>query len=100
MSTGGHVDRLHSRCDRAQRQPGPGARPTTDTGKALVDALLWIRTPGESDGPCFCGLGGPEDPERGLVDPAAGLWLAEQARELIELAELALGGPSMRGPKH
>jgi hypothetical protein len=61
---------------------------------------LWIRTPGESDGPCFCGLGGPEDPERGLVDPAAGLWLAEQARELIELAELALGGPSMRGPKH
>lgn len=70
---------------------GLGVRPTTDTGNALVDALLWIKIPGESDGQCFRGLGGPEDPERGMVDPAAGQWFPEQARELIEMAEPALG---------
>lgn len=79
---------------------GLGLRPTTDTGKVLVDALLWIKVPGESDGQCFRGLGGPEDPERGMVDPAAGQWFPEQARELIELAEPALGEPARPGPKH
>ena len=29
-----------------------GALPTTETGNPLVDALLWIKTPGESDGEC------------------------------------------------
>lgn len=70
---------------------GLGQRPTTDTGNELVDALLWIKIPGESDGQCFRGLGGPEDPERGMIDPAAGQWFPEQARELIELARPALG---------
>ncbi len=29
-----------------------GARPTTQTGLDLVDALLWVKAPGESDGAC------------------------------------------------
>jgi endoglucanase len=33
-----------------------GTPPTTDTGNPLVDADLWIKTPGESDGTCN---GGP-----------------------------------------
>lgn len=65
---------------------GLGPRPTTDTGDDLVDAFLWIKIPGESDGRCLRGTAGPEDPERGMVDPPAGGWFPEQARELIELA--------------
>jgi endoglucanase len=29
-----------------------GKRPTGETGEALVDAYLWIKRPGESDGEC------------------------------------------------
>lgn len=43
-----------------------GAAPTTRTGNALVDAYLWIKTPGESDGTCGGG-------------PSAGKWWAEYA---------------------
>ena len=32
------------------RTPGTGKRPTADTKLPLVDAYLWIKTPGESDG--------------------------------------------------
>ncbi|MDT0166663.1 glycoside hydrolase family 6 protein [Actinotalea sp. AC32] len=71
-------------CNPPER--GLGLRPTTDTGNELVDAYLWIKVPGESDGRCLRGTAGPEDPERGMVDPAAGQWFPEQARELIELA--------------
>ncbi len=31
---------------------GLGARPTTTTNNPIVDALLWIKVPGESDGTC------------------------------------------------
>jgi endoglucanase len=65
---------------------GLGLRPTTDTGQELIDAYLWIKVPGESDGQCYRGTGGPTDPERGMVDPAAGQWFPQQARELIQLA--------------
>lgn len=67
---------------------GLGHEPTTQTGHALLDAYLWIKVPGESDGQCYRGTGGPLDPERGMRDPAAGQWFPAQARELIELAEL------------
>ena len=60
------------------------------TGEPLVDAYLWIKVPGESDGQCFRGTGGPLDPERGMVDPPAGQWFVEQADELVELAVPAL----------
>lgn len=69
---------------------GAGALPTTSTGVALVDAYLWIKVPGESDGKCFRGTAGPLDPARGIEDPAAGQWFAAQARELVALAAPAL----------
>lgn len=69
---------------------GVGALPTTSTGNALIDAYLWIKVPGESDGKCYRGTGGPLDPERGIEDPAAGAWFPQQARELIALAQPAL----------
>lgn len=43
-----------------------GALPTTNTGHALVDAYLWIKQPGESDGSCNGG-------------PNAGQWWADYA---------------------
>ena len=48
-----------------------GARPTTVTGNALVDAFLWIKTPGESDGSC-----------NGM--PSAGTWMSEYALGLAQ----------------
>jgi endoglucanase len=62
---------------------GTGVLPSTETGNDLVDAHLWIKVPGESDGKCYRGTPGPLDPERGIEDPAAGQWFVEQARELI-----------------
>lgn len=66
---------------------GLGLKPTTDTGNELVDAYLWIKVPGESDGACFRdGSLGALDPERGILNPPAGAWFSEQARELLSLA--------------
>ncbi len=48
---------------------GLGVVPTTSTGDALVDAFLWIKRPGESDGPCRGG-------------PAAGRWWRDYAIQL------------------
>ena len=67
-----------------------GDAPTTQTGHPGADAFLWIKVPGESDGQCYRGTGGPLDPERGMVDPPAGEWFVEQADELIDLAVPAL----------
>lgn len=50
-----------------------GARPTTSTGNSLVDAFLWIKTPGESDGACSGA-------------PAAGAWMPEYALGLAQRA--------------
>jgi endoglucanase len=50
-----------------------GARPTTNTGTALVDAFLWIKVPGESDGSC-----------NGA--PSAGSWMPEFALGLAQRA--------------
>ena len=65
---------------------GAGETPTTTVDNPLVDAHLWIKVPGESDGQCYRGTDGPLDPARGIQDPPAGQWFPEQARELIELA--------------
>lgn len=66
---------------------GLGERPTTDTQVPLLDAFLWIKTPGESDGECnrWNPLGDP-DPVRGYVNPGAGEWFPRQALELVEFA--------------
>jgi endoglucanase len=71
---------------------GLGARPTADTGNALVDAYLWAKVPGESDGSCNRGVSGSTiDPEwGGTVDPAAGAWFPQQALQLAQLASPGL----------
>jgi endoglucanase len=67
---------------------GVGTRPTASTGTALVDAYLWVKTPGQSDGSCNRGVAGAStDPEwGGIVDPAAGDWFPQQALQLATLA--------------
>lgn len=50
-----------------------GTRPTMNTGHARVDAFLWIKAPGESDGTCNGG-------------PGAGQWWAEYALGLAQRA--------------
>jgi endoglucanase len=50
-----------------------GRAPTADTGDPALDAYLWVKRPGESDGQC---LGGP----------APGLWFPERAYELARNA--------------
>jgi endoglucanase len=50
-----------------------GPRPTTNTGDAVVDAFLWIKYPGESDGAC----GG--FPHSGAWRPEYALGLAQRA---------------------
>jgi endoglucanase len=52
---------------------GLGARPTTETGNPLVDALLWIKIPGESDGECR------NAPQAGRWWPRYALGLARRA---------------------
>jgi endoglucanase len=70
---------------------GVGARPTADTGVALVDAYLFVKTIGESDGQCNRSIpGGTIDPEYGIVDPAAGAWWPAQALSLAENASPSL----------
>jgi endoglucanase len=68
---------------------GLGLRPTANTGNPLVDAYLWVKIPGESDGECTRGLGPAGttvDPEWGLIDPAAGAWFPEMALDLAHNA--------------
>lgn len=50
-----------------------GQDPTTNTGNPLVDAFLWLKVPGESDGSCNGG-------------PSAGTWWPEYALELVQNA--------------
>jgi endoglucanase len=50
-----------------------GVAPTTNTGHPLVDAFLWVKQPGESDGTCQGG-------------PRAGTWWTEIALELSRAA--------------
>lgn len=52
---------------------GLGVKPTTSTGQKFVDAYLWVKTPGESDGECKGG-------------PSAGAWYQSYADELIRNA--------------
>ncbi|MFJ3905503.1 glycoside hydrolase family 6 protein [Streptomyces sp. NPDC090025] len=69
---------------------GMGPRPTADTGQPLVDAYLYVKTIGDSDGSCTRGTGGPVDPVYGVVDPPAGGWWPEFAHGLAREAQPAL----------
>ncbi len=63
-----------------------GYRPTANTSIALVDAYLWVKIPGESDGLCYRWTTGPADPVRNMQDPPAGQWFPEMALELVHNA--------------
>jgi endoglucanase len=72
---------------------GLGLRPTADTGNLLIDAYLWVKIPGESDGECTRGLGPggtTVDPEWGQIDPPAGQWFPGMALDLVQNANPAL----------
>jgi endoglucanase len=58
---------------------GLGARPTATTGDPHVDAFLWIKAPGESDGECAGGK-----------DPPAGQWWPQYALGLARRAQPSL----------
>ena len=84
---------------------GLGLTPTSNTGVPLLDAYLWVKTPGQSDGQCDA-AGGVRawnyadytqsswpttaadqnlfDPLWGLTDPAAGAWFPQQALQLAQ----------------
>jgi endoglucanase len=69
---------------------GLGLAPTLATDQPLLDAYLWVKTPGESDGECTRGLGPAGetvDPEWGMIDPGAGDWFPEMALELAANAD-------------
>jgi len=64
---------------------GTGLAPALAPGEPLVDAYLWVKIPGESDGECTRGLGPAGetvDPEWARIDPGAGDWFPEAALEL------------------
>jgi endoglucanase len=56
-----------------------GQLPTTTTGNALVDAFLWVKVPGESDGTCNGG-------------PRAGQYWVDYALELARNQPARFGG--------
>jgi endoglucanase len=93
---------------------GLGLTPTADTDQPLVNAYLWVKTPGQSDGQCdsaggarawdysdYTQPGWPTtasaqstfDPLWGTVDPAAGAWFPQQALQLAEDADGSLSAP-------
>ncbi|MGC2374998.1 MAG: glycoside hydrolase family 6 protein [Solirubrobacteraceae bacterium] len=58
---------------------GLGQAPTSQTGNPLIDAYIWIKQPGASDGACNGG-------------PSAGQWWPAYALELAENAAAGSGG--------
>ncbi|HXN30319.1 MAG TPA: glycoside hydrolase family 6 protein [Polyangiaceae bacterium] len=89
---------------------GVGLRPSGNTGLPLLDAYVWVKIPGQSDGSCDIaggargwdysqynpwGITGDAqnhfDPLWGAVDPAAGAWFAAQALQLAQDASPPLG---------
>ncbi len=65
---------------------GLGYQSTANTGSELLDAYLWVKIPGESDGQCYRWSSGPLDPVRGVEDPPAGQWFPDMALELVQNA--------------
>ena len=100
-----------------QQGAGVGARPQA-APVAGIDAYVWVKPPGESDGVSSAGIVDPDDPNKqfdvmcdpnaqsrynpayptnAMPDaPHAGRWFAEQFRMLVENAEPPLvdDGPS------
>ncbi|WP_433305041.1 glycoside hydrolase family 6 protein [Actinoplanes sp. CA-030573] len=70
-------------CNPPGRALGPA--PTTSTGRPRLDALLWIKNPGESDGACRPG------------EPPAGKWWPQYALDLVRRPAPS-GPPTERRP--
>ena len=79
------------------RDAGVGSFPTTNTGHAMIDAFLWLKTPGESDGctellpdstfcPRFDDMCGSSDSLGSFSNepraPEAGHWFDYQIKQL------------------
>jgi endoglucanase len=90
---------------------GLGTHPTANTGVSLLDAYIWVKTPGQSDGTCDAAGGARAwdytdysqaqwptnaadqavfDPLWGLDDPIAGSWFPQQAIDLAQRANPSL----------
>ena len=90
---------------------GLGLKPTANTGVPLLDAYMWVKTPGQSDGQCdaaggvrawdytaYTQPGWPADaasqalfdPLWGIDDPAAGAWFPQEAVQLAQDASPSL----------
>jgi len=57
-----------------QAGAGLGIRPTANTGTPGIDAYVWVKPPGESDGVSQAGIVDPDDPAKGfdaMCDPNA-----------------------------
>jgi cellulose 1,4-beta-cellobiosidase len=57
-----------------QAGAGVGVRPTANTGTPGIDAFVWVKPPGESDGVSEAGIVDPDDPAKGfdaMCDPNA-----------------------------
>jgi endoglucanase len=96
---------------------GLGLSPSANTGVPLVDAYLWVKTPGQSDGECDSNGGtrawdytaynpwnvaasaqGTFDPLWGQVDPTAGDWFDAQALQLTSDANQSPSSPGNAAP--
>ena len=79
-------------CNPPGRGLGETPKAQPDAAFPQLDAYLWVKTPGQSDGSCNRGVAGrTTDPEwGGITDPAAGAWFPQQALELAVLAEPTL----------
>jgi endoglucanase len=75
-------------CNPPGRGLGPRPQGAPDGNFPELDAYLWVKTPGQSDGQCNRGVAGSTaDPEWGnRTDPAAGDWFPDQALQLAQLA--------------
>jgi endoglucanase len=76
-------------CNAPGRGLGPRPAAQPDPPIPLLDAYLWVKTPGESDGTCnrnFTPVGSPDPEWGGIVDPAAGTWFPQEALQLAQLA--------------
>jgi len=72
------------------KNAGYGARPTTNTGDSQVDAFVWVKPPGDSDGSSIQGGQGYDSACNGgnslTPSPPAGSWFLEYSKMLVRNA--------------
>lgn len=69
------------------KDSGFGTRPTTDTGECIVDALVWVKPGGESDGTSDETASRFDEncrsPDAHVPAPEAGAWFDEFVQNLV-----------------